>query len=69
MIDPYYECCDCKHRFHEGEMIFVSEGYEAYEFWGEKGVHEVGYYGCPDCESEYYQEIDVPEEEEAVDET
>ena len=50
-----YECLDCKAHFAEPD--FLEDGYESYEFWGQRGRHMTYLEVCPDCGSERVQEI------------
>lgn len=61
-----YQCQDCKARFSEPD--FLEEGYESYEFWGQRGRHMTYLEVCPSCGSENIEEIRESEPEPEDDE-
>jgi Zn finger protein HypA/HybF involved in hydrogenase expression len=58
-----YFCHECKHVFDDPDT--ESDGYEAYEFWGQRGHRERVKYLCPHCQSEDVDDYN-PRRHEAV---
>lgn len=50
-----YYCKDCGKVFNQ--PVHVQDGFD-YEFWGQRGFHDMSYEGCPECESDAIEECE-----------